>query len=314
MWRILSLNTSRLGLLLKFSLALVLSLPLVCRAQGTGAWGTGLVEGLLPFVLVPLAVSLIVFAVLILKGRWRFALSTLVLFALIEVLLINSVSQFGFLLALIAGPALLCLMLLATWFLSNPPRLNSVVGQVGLNQYASVQFDSRFARLQHKFMLEVNERGAVHKFSYWLGFSLITLSFVLPLLLHHKVLLLPRLDSIYVFFSFASLVPMEYRYSLPFFVFATPAYVLMALALRRLWLLITTNEVIPHSYTEGAKLVGYLNTCLFIFATLILILSIALKVSDTVAKSMFYLLAISIPWNFFLTELLSFRRAKNRDA
>ncbi len=158
----------------------------------------------------------------------------------------------------------------------------------------------------------------MRKFSYWLCFSLVTIPITIGFLAWLLSLFgkaLPATGLLFMFSSFGSLVPQMFAHLLPRFVLIALGYGLLFLVARRVWLLVARREAVPHSYSGVPKVLGYVGTWSFMLAIAVLLLSIALRAGSGVPAGMLLIPAMfCVPWAFFLTEVLSFRHAKGREA
>jgi len=157
----------------------------------------------------------------------------------------------------------------------------------------------------------------MRKFSYWLCFTLVAVPNVIGLvswLLSLAGIPLPGVQTLDIFLWFGSLVPPMLAYALPKILSVLLRYALLALVARRVWLFFGTGERVPHSYVGTPKVLGYVGACSFILAAPVLVLSMVLHAGSGVPAGMLLLPAMfCVPWAFFLTELLSFRRQQRRE-
>lgn len=158
----------------------------------------------------------------------------------------------------------------------------------------------------------------MRKFAYWLCFTLIAIPatanlIILALSLIGVVVREPNFLSL--FSSFVFLVPPSLPF-IPMPVMILLAYVMSFLLLRRTWLTIAKKETVPLSFRGFPMVLGYIGAFSFSFAFVGLLLSIALKAGSGVPTGMLLIPAtFCVPWAFFLTEALSFRKAAvNREA
>lgn len=110
-------------------------------------------------------------------------------------------------------------------------------------------------------------------------------------------------------FSFGSLVPPMFAFAVPRPVLAVLSYGMAFLVLRRAWLFLAKKERTPASFVGFQKVLGYIALWSFSIGLLVLVLSVVLKAGSGVPAGMLMIPAIiCVPWAFFLTEVLSFKR------
>jgi hypothetical protein len=157
----------------------------------------------------------------------------------------------------------------------------------------------------------------MRKFSYWLCFLLVAIPSAIWLvtwLLPIFGIALPAMGLLYMFSSFASLVPQMFAHLFPRFVVIGLGYLLLFSVLRRVWLVVARRQGVPHSYVGAPKVLGYVGALSFMLAITVLLLSIALRAGSGVPGGMLLIPAVfCVPWAFFLTEVLSFRSAKESE-
>jgi len=113
---------------------------------------------------------------------------------------------------------------------------------------------------------------------------------------------------------FGSLVPRMFVYSVPRVLLSVLGYVMLLLFLRRLWLLASGRERVPASFAGFPKALGYVGAFSLGLGVAVLALSMVLKAGSGVPGGMLLIPAIiCVPWAFFITEVLSLRgkRVKN---
>ena len=97
---------------------------------------------------------------------------------------------------------------------------------------------------------------------------------------------------------------------IPKLVLMALGYVMLFLLLRRIWLFISKKEWVPFSFRGFPQVLGYIGAFSFALAIVVLVLSIVLRAGSGVPAGMLLIPAMfCVPWAFFLTELLSFRKA-----
>ena len=150
------------------------------------------------------------------------------------------------------------------------------------------------------------------RFVYWLCFTLVAIPTMYSLVawpLSLVGLSLPAPPFLFLLFSFGSLVPQMLAPLVPRPILVVLGFATMFLVLRRAYLLAFKKERVPHSFRGFQKALGYVGACFFLLASVVLILSIALRAGSGVPAGMLLLPAmLCVPWAFFLTEALSFRK------
>jgi hypothetical protein len=150
------------------------------------------------------------------------------------------------------------------------------------------------------------------RFVYWLCFTLVAIPTTYSLVawpLSLFGLSLPAPPFLSLFFSFGSLVPQMLAPLVPRPILVVLGLAMMFLILRRAYLFAFKKERVPHSFRGFQKVLGYVGASFFVLASVVLILSIALRAGSGVPAGMLLLPAmLCVPWAFFLTEVLSFRK------
>jgi len=153
----------------------------------------------------------------------------------------------------------------------------------------------------------------MRKFSYWLCFILVAIPSVfthVAWLLALAGLNISALSLLFFFQSLGSLAPPMIAPLLPRFVLIILGVVMLFLVLRRLWLLVRKHEGVPPSFTGTTKVLGYIGAISFSLSLVALLLTIPLRFGSGVPAGLLLLPAVfCVPWAFFLTEILSLRRA-----
>jgi hypothetical protein len=156
----------------------------------------------------------------------------------------------------------------------------------------------------------------MRKFSYWLCFALVTVGTVQGLLfwalyrlgLHQAI---PQMPWVALIGQFASPLPWAILPILPVPHVLTLViqFVMLALVVRRLWLLFLRGEGVPESYAGVTKLLGLAGALSFAVATLALLISAAINAGSGVPAGMLALPAtLLVPWAILLAEAFSLRR------
>jgi hypothetical protein len=148
---------------------------------------------------------------------------------------------------------------------------------------------------------------------YWLCFTLVAIPNTYGLAAWAAALFhtsLPAPPFFALLFSFSSPVPQMLAPLLPRFILVLVSVATVFLLVRRVWLTTARKERgAPWSFYGFPRALGYIGAGSFVLAFLGLALSIAFKAGSGVPAGMLLLPAvICIPWAFFLTELLSFRK------
>lgn len=149
--------------------------------------------------------------------------------------------------------------------------------------------------------------------TYWLCFALVLFSalggwsaWLFYLLGKGSPFLLSSLSV----FSFGSLVPPMFSSLIPRLVHTVLGYVMLFLLLRRIWLFCSKKERVPPSFKGFPKVLGYVGAFSFVISVAAFGLTIVLRAGSGVPAALLMLPAlICVPWSFFLTEALSFRRS-----
>jgi hypothetical protein len=113
-----------------------------------------------------------------------------------------------------------------------------------------------------------------------------------------------------LFYSFGSLVPPMLAGLMPPWVMTVLGYGVALLVLRRIWLFVARKERTPSAFAGLPKMLGYIGFWSFSVGVAVLVLSALLKAGSGVPAGMLMIPAvICIPWAFFLTEIISFRKS-----
>jgi len=153
----------------------------------------------------------------------------------------------------------------------------------------------------------------MRSFCYWVCFSLVALAcaftygtWLLSVLEVH----LPFLTLFSLLSMFGSLVPPMLSPLLPRFLVVGLSLIMLALVCRRAWLMVTKRERVPQSFVGIPKALGYIGAWSFVVALVLLLLSILLRAGSGVPAGMLALPAVlCVPWAFFLSEVISLRKA-----
>ncbi len=294
---------------MRLFLLVAAAVPAICFAQGQGSWGSGMASDLLPYFFGPLFVSVVLLGRLLLTRRWQVAVVTLLVFALLLTVLASLGGGGGAIIALVAGPAILCLIALCSAVISKiPPKPESSLG------------DSQEAALGVEAHHRVSWRSPVppdhllYKVSYWICFVIVGwgafwgLAAVLSHVFGMKTPDPGAAGSFFYYFS--SLFPTWWRWyeAMPWLLYLNS--VLTFCLVRRAWLLLARREGIPQSYRGALPLLGCIGICSLLFAVAAFLPNAVLHDRQDVPRGLLYLPAVFlIPWTFFLTELLDIRAA-----
>ena len=149
--------------------------------------------------------------------------------------------------------------------------------------------------------------------AYALCFALIAIPAIyglIGMLLWTLQIRVPYPSLLAFFFSFSSLVPSMLIGQISQLLPIVLGYVMTFLVLRRIWLFVVKKERTPASFVGFQKFLGIVGLWSFSLGCLALVLSIALRAGSGVPAGLLMIPATyCIPWAFFLTEVLSFRRA-----
>ncbi|MCE3605992.1 hypothetical protein LXA47_20625 [Massilia sp. P8910] len=149
-------------------------------------------------------------------------------------------------------------------------------------------------------------------FSYWLCFALVVPAHVLGLLLALLPLggiVFPGWSLFELLFLFSSLIPRIVAQSVPYILAWLLYLVMLASVAHRLWLFYARGERVPPSYAGLPLVLCYLGAVSLLVAIVVLVLSSVYQTGYGFLSAMIAFPAtICIPWGFFLTELLSFRK------
>lgn len=151
-------------------------------------------------------------------------------------------------------------------------------------------------------------------FSYWVCFTLVAEAS----LVKHATWPMsspglgnPEVTFVSLASLFGSLVPPMFAFRIPSFIVIALGYVMLFLVARRLWLLITKRQGVPHSFAGVSKVLGYVGAWSFLLAVVVLLLTMALRAGSSVPAAMLAIPAtFCVPWAFFLAEAMSFRGVK----
>lgn len=139
--------------------------------------------------------------------------------------------------------------------------------------------------------------------------SLPTLHWLVVSFLSMLKVQVPYITLLSLLFSFGSLVPSMFAGILPRPLTVVLGYVMMFLILRRCWLFAVKKERTPVSFVGFQKALGYVGFWSFSLSVFVLLLSMALKAGSGVPAGMLMIPAMfCVPWAFFLTEVMSFKR------
>ncbi len=151
------------------------------------------------------------------------------------------------------------------------------------------------------------------RIAYWVCFSLVLFSFLvglLPWLFYWTAGRSPNFMLALSVFSFGSLVPPRIGLFVPSYVHSALGYGMLVLLLRRIWLVAFKKERVPSSFRGFPKLLGYMGALFFSVSILAFALSIKLQVGSGIpAAFLMFPAMVFVPWSFFLTEVLTFRRS-----
>jgi hypothetical protein len=126
---------------------------------------------------------------------------------------------------------------------------------------------------------------------------------------------LPSVPIFELFYRFGSLVPPMLLHLVPQIALYVLSFLMLFLFLRRMWLSVAKKQGTPASFAGFQKGLAYIGVFSFLLGIAALALSMALKVGSGVPGALLMIPAmLCIPWAFFITELLSFRRRAEENA
>lgn len=151
----------------------------------------------------------------------------------------------------------------------------------------------------------------MRKFSYWLSFSLVATPFALSItswLLAKIGVNIYGVGLLHIIGSFGTLIPALLSGLFPNLLHITLYLVMLALVIRRVWLLVTRRINVPHSFQGVAKVLAYSGTVSFTLGLTAFVLSAVFRLGSGVPAGLLMLpAAFCFPWAFFLTEVQSLR-------
>ncbi len=161
-------------------------------------------------------------------------------------------------------------------------------------------------------------RHSMARIAYWTCFTLVFLSASIgwcEWLLSLSGNRLPYFISTWSVLSFASLVPPLLTAFVPRQVHTVLGLVVLFLLFRRIWLFLLKGERVPSAFVGFPKVLGQIGAISFFLSAITLTLSYVLGAGVGVPPGsmlggmLLFPAFLCVPWAFFLTELLSFRRA-----
>lgn len=159
-----------------------------------------------------------------------------------------------------------------------------------------------------------NSENNMHRFSYWVCFTLVALACVrttggwsLSAFGIHP----PFMTSLYSFSLFGSLVPPMLASSIPQFIAVGLNLIMLALVFRRVWFSIAKRQGVPHSFVGFSKTLGYIGAWSFTLTLALSLLLIFFRAGSGVPAGLLALPAMfCVPWAFFLTEIGTLHKAQ----
>ena len=140
--------------------------------------------------------------------------------------------------------------------------------------------------------------------------SLLNFSSWLVFLLFKQPLPLPPALSIVT--NVGSLVPPMLSYVIPKFVNFGLTSLAVLVVVRRLWLAVVHKTLVPETFRGFTLTISGIGAAFFFLGITGLVMSMILRAGSGVPVAFLFLpAALLIPWGYFLTEVLSFKRGRN---
>ena len=150
----------------------------------------------------------------------------------------------------------------------------------------------------------------MRRFAYWTCFGLVATGSTYGALSWFGMQY-PSSSWVRLLGLFGSIVPPMFQQVLPRFVTMVVGALVLALVVRRAWMLLAKDEGVPASFNGTVQRLGVVGTWSFVAGVSGLVLSIVLGAGSGVPAGFLLLPAIfCVPWAFFLAEVRSFK-AKN---
>ena len=150
---------------------------------------------------------------------------------------------------------------------------------------------------------------AIAYFSCFVLVALATFHWFVVFLVSLVNVQVPYISLLSIVLSFGSLVPPMLASLVPRAIGMVLGFVMLFLVLRRIWLFVVKKERTPSSFVGFQKVLGYVGFWSIALSVLVLILTITLKAGSGVPAALLMIPAMfCLPWAFFLTEVISFKR------